>query len=331
MAEIAPVCVFADISDDGDVRPLTLELITAGRELADAREAPLVVVLLSTDGEATVELSRIAGVDTVIDARHESLLPYSSGAWGSAAIRIVEDIDPWAVLFPGSIAGRDYAPRVAARLVGAMAADVNGFSLVEDRLIVYRSVLGGRVQTAIEYASDVFPMMTVRPGSFSRAKQADRDAPIRTVQFDAQRLDLRARITGIEEHVSAPGRSLGDAKRIVSGGRGLQGSDAFAMLEELAQVMNAAVGASGAAVGAGWRSHEDQVGSTGHTVAPKLYLAIGISGAPQHLVGMQESEYVVAINRDPDAPIFDIASFGIVGDLFEVVPALIDELRTIQT
>jgi electron transfer flavoprotein alpha subunit len=327
MAEIAPICVFADISDDGDVRPLTLETIAAGRELADAREVPLVVAVLSINGEAAVELSRIAGVDSVVDARHESFLPYSSGAWASAASRIVEDIDPWAVLFPGSIAGRDYSPRVAARLAGAMAADVSGFSLVEDRLIVYRTVLGGRVQTAIEYATDVFPMMTVRPNSFPRARQAEQDAPVRILRFDPEHLDLRARITGIEEHVIAPGQSLGDAKRIVSGGRGLQGPDAFAMLEELAQVMNAAVGASGAAVGAGWRPHDDQVGSTGHTVAPKLYLAIGISGAPQHLVGMRESEYVVAINRDPDAPIFDIASFGIVGDLFEVVPALIDELR----
>ena len=328
MADIAPVCVFADLSEGGDLRSLTAEVTTAGRTLADARNTHLVAVMLSVDGAAAADLSEMAGVDSVIDARHESLLPYTSGAWASAAVAVLADLHPLAVLFPGSIAGRDYSPRVAARLAGAMAADVSAFSVVEDQLTVYRSVLGGRVQTAIEYASDAFPMMSMRPGAFPRAGRADQHAPIRTIELDTGALDLRVRITGVEEHRIAPGRSLADAKRIVSGGRGLQGPDAFAMLEELAQVMDAAIGASGAVVGAGWRSHDDQVGSTGHTVSPQLYLAIGISGAPQHLVGMQESEYVVAINRDPDAPIFDIASFGIVGDLFEVVPALIAELRT---
>jgi electron transfer flavoprotein alpha subunit len=209
----------------------------------------------------------------------------------------------------------------------ALAADVSAISVPDGTLIVHRPVLGGRVQTAIEFAPDALPMMTIRPGSFLRAERSGSAAPIEIVQIDDAMLDRRVQVIETRDHTPI-GKSLTEAKRIVSGGRGLQGPDAFAMLEELAAVMDAAVGASGAAVGAGWRSHDDQVGSTGHSVAPSLYLAVGISGAPQHLVGMQGSEYIVAINRDPDAPIFDVASFGIVGDLFEVVPSLIDELRS---
>ncbi len=328
MTNRQPVMLFADLSDDGTLRPLTAEVVTAGRTLADALESRLVAVILSSNDSVATEMAGFDGVDDVIDVHHESLLPYTSGAWATAAIDVIEATGPSAVLFPGSIAGRDYSPRAAARVDAAMAADVSAITVVDGRMTVYRSVLGGRVQTAIEYAPDVLPMMTIRPGAFPRATRSGGKSPVSSFDLDPERLDIRARVTGFKEHKIASGQSLANAKRIVSGGRGLKGPDAFAMLEELAAVIDAAVGASGAVVGAGWRSHDDQVGSTGHTVSPKLYLAVGISGAPQHLVGIQGTEYVVAINRDPDAPIFDIASFGIVGDLFEVVPALIQELRS---
>lgn len=327
MTDTSLVCFFADLTDDGALRPLTGEVVTAGRQLADALGASLLAVVLSTDESAATDVSGIDGVDRVVTVRNDALLPYTSGAWSSAASVVIADLKPRAALFPGSISGRDYSPRVAARSNAEMAADVSAISMNDGRLTVYRSVLGGRVQTAIQFSPDAIPMMTVRPGAFPRAERSGANVPIEHFSLDAEALDLRATVSGIAEHKIATDQSLADAKRIVSGGRGLQRPDAFAMLEELAEVMDAAVGASGAVVGAGWRSHDDQVGSTGHTVSPKLYLAVGISGAPQHLVGMQGSEYVVAINRDPDAPIFDIASFGIVGDLFEVVPALIQEFK----
>ncbi|MGI8485852.1 MAG: electron transfer flavoprotein subunit alpha/FixB family protein [Thermomicrobiales bacterium] len=327
MTDTSPVCFFADLMDDGALRPLTGEVVTAGRQLADALGTSLVAVVLSSNGSGATDISGFNGVDRVVDVRNDALLPYTSGAWSSAASVILAELKPVAVLFPGSISGRDYSPRVAARANAQMVADVSALSVNDGRLTVYRSVLGGRVQTAIQFSPDAFPMMTVRPGAFPRAERSAEHVPVEEFALDPEALDLRATVTGITAHKIATGQSLADAKRIVSGGRGLQGPDAFAMLEELAEVMDAAVGASGAVVGAGWRSHDDQVGSTGHTVTPKLYLAVGISGAPQHLVGMQGSEYVVAINRDPDAPIFDIASFGIVGDLFEVVPALIQEFK----
>ncbi|MGI8406340.1 MAG: electron transfer flavoprotein subunit alpha/FixB family protein [Thermomicrobiales bacterium] len=328
MADMSPVCFFADLADDGALRLLTAGVATAGRQLADALGTSLVTVVLSTNDSAATDLAGIDGVDQVVVVRNNAFLPYTSGAWASAASMVIADLKPRAALFPGSISGRDYSPRVAARVKAEMAADVSAISVNDGRLTVYRPVLGGRVQTAIQFSPDAMPMMTVRPGAFPRAERSGAIVLIEQFSLDAGKLDLRATVCGIAEHKIASGQSLADAKRIVSGGRGLQGPDAFTMLEELAEVMDAAVGASGAVVGAGWRSHDDQVGSTGHTVSPKLYLAVGISGAPQHLVGMQGSEHVVAINRDPDAPIFDIASFGIVGDLFEVVPALIQEFKS---
>ena len=263
----------------------------------------------------------------MLTATDDAFLPWTAATWASAVGAIIAERNPAAVLFPGSISGRDYAPRVAARFGAPMAADVSAIESDGVGFIVRRPVYGGRVETTVSFAPGTTPFMTIRPGAFAKAGERDSPAPIERIAVDADVLDTRVRVLEVVEH-KAIGPSLTEAKRIVSGGRGLQGADAFAMLHELADLIGAAVGASGAVVGQGWQSHDIQVGSTGHTVSPDLYLAVGISGAPQHLVGMQGSEYVVAINRDPAAPIFDIAAFGIVGDLFAVVPALIAEFST---
>jgi len=215
---------------------------------------------------------------------------------------------------------------VAARLDAGLAPDVTGVDVDDGHIVALRPVLGGRVQTAIRFEPESPAMMTIAAGAFARAESGESSAPIETVVPPIDEADLRATIMGTAVH-EAGSKALAAAERIVTGGRGLGKPEHFSLIEELARELDAAVGASGAAVGAGWRSHEDQVGSTGHTVAPRLYLAVGVSGAPQHLVGMQGAEYIVAINRDPDAPIFRSATFGIVGDLFEVVPAIIAELR----
>jgi len=328
MNDRASVFLVADVDDDGALRPLSAEMATAGRAVAEATGSDLVGIVLSADGRAAETLAALDGLDRVLAATDEAFLPWTAATWASAVRAILTEREPAAVLFPGSISGRDYAPRVAVRFNAPMVADVSAVVPTDDRceFAVRRPVYGGRVETTITFASGMPPFLTVRPGAFQRAAAAESPVPVEIISIMPDALDTRVQVLEVTEHRPS-GPSLTEARRIVSGGRGLQGADAFAMLHELADLIGAAVGASGAVVGQGWQSHDIQVGSTGHSVSPELYLAVGISGAPQHLVGMQGSEYVVAINRDPAAPIFDIASFGIVGDLFEVVPALIAEFE----
>ena len=308
---------------------MSFELVTAARRLADDLGGT-VSVAVAGDGVDTIAASFAAteGVDEVVVAGHPALAPFLPGPWVSAVTAIVRDVDPFAVLIPSTITGRDYAARVAARLGAGLAADVIGLGIdaAHGTLTATRAVLGSRFETTVTFQADGPAIVTVAPGAFPRAQAGDRSAPVREIEIAIDEADQRATVLERSAH-KAGAKALGNAERIVSGGRGLGKAENFAIVEDLAAALDASVGASGATVGAGWRSHNDQVGSTGHTVSPKLYVAVGISGAPQHLVGMIGSENVVAINRDPDAPIFKVASFGIVGDLFEVVPAVIHHLQ----
>jgi len=312
---------------NGKIRPVSLELITAARCLADD-VAGEVVIAVPGSGVAGIasEFAAIQGADRVVVADRDALAPFLPGPWTSAVTSLIRLFRPFAVLIPASITGRDYAPRVAARLDLALVPDAIELSLDEGQLVANRAVLGGRVQTSVKFTDTAAAMVTVAPGAFPRAEPGASVAPVEDFAVTIDADDLRVSLVEKSEH-RAGAKGLTSAERIVSGGRGLGQAENFALVEALAEVLGAAVGASGATVGAGWRSHSDQVGSTGHTVSPKLYLAVGISGAPQHLVGMSGSDYIVAINRDPDAPIFKVASFGIVGDLFEVVPALTRQLK----
>jgi electron transfer flavoprotein alpha subunit len=238
----------------------------------------------------------------------------------------VGDVNPAVVLMPGTTSGRDYAPRLAARLGLGLAADCVDLKVEDGGLVAVRPLLGGRVQTAVRFEGEGPSLATVRAGSFERAHPTHDPVDVTSTPVTIGPDDLKVRVVETL-HEDTGGKRLDSAERIVAGGRGLKEPDRFAMVEELAGALNAAVGASRAVVDAGWRPHHEQVGQTGQTVAPRLYVAVGISGAVQHLVGMQGADYIVAINRDPDAPIFNIASFGIVGDLFEVVPAVIEELK----
>lgn len=310
------------------IRPASLELITAARELAILVDGEVVVAVAGSDiGHIASEFAKVEGVDRVVVIEHPSLAPFLPGPWTGAVSSIILQIEPFAVLIPSSITGRDYAARVAARLDLALVPDALTLSIDEGQVVAHRAVLGGRVQTAVRFVASSPAMVTVAPGAYSRSVTCEHAAPIESLRVAVNDRDTRATLVDKTEH-TAGAKGLTEADRIVSGGRGLGKAENFALVEELAAVLDAAVGASGATVGAGWRAHSDQVGSTGHTVSPKLYLAVGISGAPQHLVGMSGSDHIVAINRDPDAPIFKIASFGIVGDLFEVVPALIGQLKS---
>ena len=322
----APVILVIGEHHDGRIRPVSLELVTAARDLADQVNGEVAVAVAGSSVESiATEFAGVAGVDRVLIVEDASLAPFLPGPWTGAVTSIIRELELFAVLIPSSITGRDYAARVAARLDLALVPDALALAIDEGCLVAHRSVLGGRVQTAIRFVDSRPTMVTIAPGAFPRAASGDAAAPLETLTVTIEERDLRATLVEKTAH-TAGAKGLTEAERIVSGGRGLGKPENFALVEELAGVLHAAVGASGATVGAGWRPHSDQVGSTGHTVSPKLYLAVGISGAPQHLVGMSGSDRIVAINRDPEAPIFKVASFGIVGDLFEVVPALIRQL-----
>jgi electron transfer flavoprotein alpha subunit len=197
---------------------------------------------------------------------------------------------------------------------------------VDGKVVATRPMLGSRVQAAVAFEGDGVATVTLRPGSSARAEATGGSAQARTLDVTITDDDLKV-VAEAPEGVASGAQALDGAERIVAGGRGLGEPDKFSLIEELAGELNAAVAATRPLADAGWRPHSDQIGQTGAQVSPKLYVAVGISGAVQHLVGIQNADYIVAINRDPDAPIFKIASFGIVGDLFEIVPALIHELR----
>jgi electron transfer flavoprotein alpha subunit len=311
----------------GAPRPLSLEAIAAARLVGDARQAEVVVAVFAREvGDLTGQFASVAGVDRVVVVEHDALAPFLAGPWVGAVSDVARQLDPFLTLVPSSITGRDYAARVAARLGYAMASDVLAIDAAGDGLVVTRAVLGARTRTDVTFAPGVPGMVTVAPGAFKAPPASDRSAPIEAMSVAIAERDCRVRLVSTTDHQGGA-QGITKAERIVSGGRGLGKPENFALVEDLAAAMKAAVGASGATVGMGWRPHADQVGSTGHAVSPALYLAVGISGAPQHLVGMAGAEWVVAINRDPQAPIFTVADFGIVGDLFEVVPALTRRLK----
>jgi len=316
---------------EGKPRPVVRELVTAARQVADALSAKVILAVLGAEVESQIPAFQvIGGVDEIVTVANPVLAPYLPGPWVDAVSHLVKVEEATVVLIPSSITGRDYAARVAVRCDAAMIPDATSLTIVDGQVAANRSVLGSRFVTTVTHTGSGPVIITIAPGAFPRVGDSPSPAPVRAVpvEIDADRYPVQL-VASVAHTAGAKG--LTEAERIVAGGRGLGKPEHFALVEELAAVLHAAVGASGATVGAGWRSHDDQVGSTGHTVSPRLYFAVGISGAPQHLVGMAGSEYVVAINRDPQAPIFGVASFGIVGDLFEVVPALIDELRKPET
>jgi electron transfer flavoprotein alpha subunit len=236
---------------------------------------------------------------------------------------------PAVILAPGTTAGRDYAPVVAARLGAGLAADCTEVAAEGGQISALRPVLGGRAVSRVHFAQGQPALATIRPGSSARATAGATNSAVEPFTVTLSPDDLRVTLVGTEAK-GGEGSRLDSADVVVAGGRGLKEPDKFALVEQLAATLGGAVGATRAVVDAGWRPHHEQIGQTGRTVSPKLYIAVGVSGAVQHNVGMQGSDAIVAINRDPDAPIFKLASFGIVGDLFEVLPALNAELARVK-
>jgi electron transfer flavoprotein alpha subunit len=327
MAAIGGVLIVAE-AGGADLRPASYELVTAGRQVAEGLGSPLTALLTGSGVEAAARLLAASGVDRVVLVDDERLRHLPVDAATAVVTQVVRALSPDAVLIPATTAGIEYGPRVAARLGVGLAADCIGFSVEDRSLIAIRPILGGRVQTAVKLGQNRPNMATVRLGSYDPATPGGGGPEPERFPVTLADADLKLKVTGVAAKEAAGGVALEAASVIVGGGRGLKEPKNFELVEQLAAALGGAVAATRAVSDAGWRPHHEQVGQTGRTVSPRLYIAVGVSGAVQHLVGIQGSDYIVAINRDPDAPIFKLASFGIVGDLFDVVPAIIAELKT---
>lgn len=315
----------------GEPRKVSLELLSEGRRLADALGGELAAVLCGKEVRPAAEGLGHYGADRILLVEHEALEHYTTDAYAAALTEALRKQEPSLVLLGATVVGKDLAPRVAARIGAGLATDCTGLSLGEDgkSLKASRPTYGGKVFAETEWLGEGPRVATVRANIFSLSEpETGRTAAIEAVDYvpppDAGRIRFIDLIETGGERID-----VADAEVVVSGGRGIRGADNFKIIEELADLLAAAVGASRSAVDEGWRDHADQVGQTGKVISPNLYIACGISGAIQHLVGMSSSKCIVAINKDPEAPIFKIADYGIVADLFDVVPSMTEYLKQV--
>ena len=314
---MATILTFAE-HRDGKLRRSSLEVVSEARRLASPLGATVSTVLVGPGGEALAGELASYGADEVRVFGDAALGSYATEAWAAALGQAIADTKPSVVLVPFTSLGKDMAPRVAAKVGAGLASDCVGLEVKGGRLVGRRPVYAGKAYATVEWAGEP-QMATLRPNVFPLGtKDPSRQAAVVKASAPAS---ARAKVTAVR--ATAQGKvQLTEAQIIVSGGRGLKGPENFHLVESLAEALGAAVGASRAVVDAGWVDHQMQVGQTGKTVSPSLYVACGISGAIQHLAGMSSSKYIVAINKDKDAPIFKVADYGIVGDVFEVLPKL---------
>jgi electron transfer flavoprotein alpha subunit len=311
---------------DGRVRPVSREVLGEATRLAATLGGPVVGVCAAASDPDLAALGE-AGAERVLLASNARFASYDGEGYAAAVEAAVRAVQPRAVLFAGSSMGKDLAPRVAARLGVGLVSDCTKIDSAGGELTATRPVYAGKAIQTVRFPKTP-ALLTLRPKIFASVSKGGARAQVEPLALE---LSGPSRERVVRVAAAAGGKAdLTESEIIVSGGRGLKGPEHFALIEELARSLGATVGASRAVVDAGWRPHHDQVGQTGKTVSPKLYVAIGISGAIQHLAGMSSSRCIVAINRDPDAPIFKVADYGVVGDLFEIVPALTAEVEKLN-
>ena len=316
---------------DGRIRNVSLELIGEGRKLAQELGEEVSAVLI---GDNVAEMSReifASGADNIYLIEGSAFQHYTTDAYTIAFTHLIKKHLPSVILLGATNDGRDLGPRVAARVKTGLTADCTSLSIDPDtRLVAWtRPAFGGNIMATI-FCPDNRPQMgTVRPKVFKKpVPDYNRTGKIFREELAISEKDIRTKLIDVVK-VCTFSCNLEDAEIIVSGGRGLGKPEGFRIVEDLAQVLKGTVGSSRAAVDAGWMPYPHQVGQTGKTVAPKIYIACGISGAIQPLAGMQTSDVIIAINTDPDAPIFKVATYGIVGDVYQVVPALTAKLKEV--
>ena len=303
----------------GDLRDVSYEGISAGRQLADALGGDLHVAVISGDVEGYADSLNTPDVDVIhtVDAGEE----FDHDIYAEATKALHAELDPAALVLPNSVNGLDYAPAVADALDLPYVTDTVDLAY-DDRLTATREMYGSKVETTVDVAGDQF-VVSIRGGEWEAASGAG-DAEITPFEFDADGVDDGARVTGYEA-VGSGDVDIGEAEFLVSIGRGIEEEENLDLIRDLVDATGATLSSSRPIVDNGWLPKNRQVGQSGKQVTPKVYLAIGISGAVQHVAGMKGAETIIAVNTDPNAPIFDIADYGIVGDLFDVVPALIEQ------
>jgi electron transfer flavoprotein alpha subunit len=317
---MANILAFAE-ARGGELRKVALEAVTAARKLADSTGGEVHALLVGAPGiTAKADQLGAHGADVVYVTEHDAFTNYNPEAAAAAAADRISSGGYRAAIFATSAQGRDLAPRVAAKLKTGIVTDVIALDLSGDALTVKHPMNIGKVIATISMKGSP-AIVSIRPNTFTPAQNAKAgrvEAAAPSGDPGASKVVVKEMITGARGKLD-----LAEAPVIVAGGRGLKAAENFKLVEDLADAFgNAAVGATRAVTDDGWRPHSDQIGQTGRLVSPDLYVAVGISGAVQHLAGMKTSRTIVAINKDKEAPIFKIADYGIVGDVFEVVPAL---------
>lgn len=328
-AKTKDLWVFVETNEDGTAKNVGLELLTPGKMMAKKQGGLLTAVVIGGQVDKAVEAASAYGADQVLVVEGPEYAHYSTDAYANAICELVAKYGPTSMLIGATNNGRDLGPRVSCRLKTGLTADCTALDIDEEsgNVAWTRPAFGGNLMATIMCPNTRPQIGTVRPGVFKKSEPVQGSAVVIREDIHMDPKDIRTKVLEIIQEMSAEEVNLEDAEIIVSGGRGVGGPEGFAPVKALAEALGATVGASRAAVDAGWISHSHQVGQTGKTVGPKLYIACGISGAIQHLAGMSGSDVIVAINKDPEAPIFDVADYGVVGDLFEVLPVLTEEIK----
>jgi electron transfer flavoprotein alpha subunit len=316
------VLAIAEVKD-GNLRNVSFEVLTAAKKASGDGE--ITVVIFGSEAAKYVDVLGEYGANKVYVVTNKELDLYAKEVYYQALQQIITKVQPEAIFMPHTAIGKDLAPRIAARLGLGLVSDVTDVQLVEGKVVFTRPIYAGKAFERRKMVEGI-PFATIRPNNIAAEKI---NAPqVEQVEFTAEIKDLRAVVKEVVRKTAGK-VDLAEAKIVISGGRGVKSEEGFKPLQELADLLGGAVGASRGACDAGYCEYSLQIGQTGKVITPDLYIAVGISGAIQHLAGMSNSKIIVAINKDPEAPIFQIADYGIVGDLAQVIPLLIEEFQKV--
>ena len=317
------ILVVAEQRDNKFKKP-AFEAVRAARNAADQTGSEVIALVIGGAVESIAPSLGGYGANKVLVAQDARLASYAPRAYAKLIASAARSQQADVVFLPATSMGKDLAPRVAVKLEAGLASDCTALVVESGALVATRPLYAGKTTAQVSIKS-AFKVFTLRPNVFAAGETNGATAPVETMGIELDEKDLAC---VVRETKQTSGKlDVAEADIIVTGGRGLKGPENFGMIEQLADALGGAVGASRAVVDAGWRPHDEQVGQTGKTVSPSLYIAVAVSGAIQHLAGMSSSKYIVAINKDKDAPIFQVASYGIVGDAFDIVPALTAEVK----